>query len=152
MSGNHQDPHLEACALIARALRLCSITRIANTLAQLPALKYLDMGYTELEGPLDSACGLAATRKLAQLNLVSNALSGSIPACLSQLPGMVELHLDNNQLTGTIPAFSTANNPMVYFTASFQVRLCAALNSWPHSSDHLIHTRVLHDAVIGAPA
>ena len=103
---------------------LCSITTIAHTLSQLPALKYVDLGYGEVEGPLDTACGLAATKKLQQLNLINNALTGSIPACITELPQMVEMHLDYNQLTGAIPAFPSSNSPLVYFTAAYQVRLC----------------------------
>lgn len=99
----------------------CSITTIAQTLSQLPALKYLDLGYDQLEGPLDTACGLAATKKLQQLNLMDNALTGNIPACITQLPQMVEMHLDYNQLTGAIPAFPSSNSPLVYFTAAYQV-------------------------------
>ena len=48
---------------------------------------------------------------------------GSIPACLTQLPELVELHLDFNQLTGTIPAFATTNSPLAYFSAAFQARI-----------------------------
>ena len=103
---------------------LCSITTVANTLSELPALKYVDMGYTQLEGPLDTACGLASTKKLQQLNLMNNALTGSIPACITGLPQMVEMHLDYNQLTGSIPAFPASNSPLVYFTASNQVPPC----------------------------
>ena len=58
---------------------LCSITTIAQTLAQLPALKYVDLGYDQLEGPLDTACGLAATKKLQQLNLMNNCAHGEHP-------------------------------------------------------------------------
>ena len=50
------------------------------------------------------------------------AYSGSIPACLTALPELVELHLDFNQLTSTIPAFPLANSPLVYFSAAFQAR------------------------------
>ena len=103
-------------------LVLCSITTIAQTLAQLPALKFVDLGYDQLEGPLDTACGLAATKKLQQLNLMNNALTGNIPACITQLPQMVEMHLDYNMLTGAIPAFPSSNSPLVYFTAAYQVR------------------------------
>ena len=53
-----------------------SITEIADTLAMLPGLEYLDLGMMELLGPLDSACGLAATRKLESLDLMSNGLTG----------------------------------------------------------------------------
>ncbi len=35
----------------------------------------------------------AVVQQLAQLNLVSNAISGSIPACITTLPQLVELHL-----------------------------------------------------------
>ena len=84
------------------------------------ALKYVDLGYTELSGAFDTACGLASTKQLQQLNLISNALSGSIPSCVTSLPQMVELHLDSNQLTGTIPAFASSKS-LVYFTAASQV-------------------------------
>ena len=111
---------------------LCSITTIAQTLSQLPALKYVDLGYGELDGALDTACGLAATKKLQQLNLMNNALTGNIPACITELPQMVEMHLDYNQLTGAIPAFPSSNSPLVYFTASYQVPLHIAC--CPHAS------------------
>ena len=100
---------------------LCSITTVAGTLANMTALKYVDLGYTELSGAFDTACGLASTKQLQQLNLISNALSGSIPSCVTSLPQMVELHLDSNQLTGTIPAFASSKSPLVYFTAASQV-------------------------------
>ena len=38
-------------------------------------------------------CMCATMQQLAQLNLVSNAISGSIPACIATLPQLVELHL-----------------------------------------------------------
>ena len=79
------------------------------------------MGYAQLEGPQAPACGLASTKKLQQLNLMNNALTGSIPACITGLPQMVEMHLDYNQLTGSIPAFPASNSPLVYFTAAYQV-------------------------------
>ena len=60
---------------------LCSITTVADTLAKMPALKYVDLGFTELSGALDTACGLASTKQLQQLNVINNALSGSIPSC-----------------------------------------------------------------------
>ena len=101
-----------------------SITDVAKTLSALPKLEYVDLGFDSLEGPLDSACGLARTRKLESLNLMNNALSGSIPTCFTQLPELVELHLDYNQLTGSLPAFDTANSPMVYFSAAYQVGDC----------------------------
>ena len=100
---------------------LCSITTVADTLAKMPALKYVDLGFTELSGALDTACGLASTKQLQQLNVINNALSGSIPSCITSLPQMVELHLDSNQLTGTVPAFASSNSPLVYFSASDQV-------------------------------
>ena len=101
---------------------LSSITQVAKTLSALPKLAYVDLGFDALEGPLDSACGLAKTKKLASLNIMNNALTGSIPACFGQLPELAELHLDYNQLTGTLPAFDAANSPMVYFSAAWQVR------------------------------
>lgn len=54
-----------------------SITEVAQTLAGMPALEYVDLGYNELEGAFDSACGLAATKKLEELSLMNNALSGA---------------------------------------------------------------------------
>ena len=111
---------------------LCSITTIAQTLAQLPALKYVDLGYDQLEGPLDTACGLAATKKLQQLNLMNNALTGNIPACITQLPQMVEMHLDYNMLTGSIPAFPSSNSPLVYFTACLPGVKCVHPSAFLH--------------------
>ena len=99
-----------------------SITQVAKTLSALPKLAHVDLGFDALEGPLDSACGLARTRKMASLNLMNNALSGSVPSCFTQLPELAELHLDYNQLTGSLPAWETANSPMVYFSAAYQVR------------------------------
>ena len=32
-------------------------------------------------------------QQLQQLNLMNNALSGSIPSCIASLPALVELHL-----------------------------------------------------------
>ncbi len=107
--------------LSSKYLPLCSITQVAKTLATLPKLQYVDLGFDGLEGPLDSACGLAKTKKLASLNLMNNALTGSIPACFGQLPALTELHLDYNQLTGAIPAFDVPSSPMVYFSAAYQV-------------------------------
>lgn len=102
-------------------LPLRSITQVAKTLSALPKLQYVDLGFDGIEGPLDSACGLAKTKKLASLNLMNNALTGSIPACFGQLPALAELHVDYNQLTGAIPAFDVPNSPMVYFSAAYQV-------------------------------
>lgn len=100
-----------------------SITQVAKTLSALPNLQYVDLGFDSIEGPLDSACGLAKTKVLASLNLMNNQISGSIPACITQLPTMVELHLDFNQLTGVIPNFYTPNSPLTYFSAAYQVIL-----------------------------
>lgn len=41
--------------------------------------------YPEMHAPV--------VQQLAQLNLVSNAISGSIPTCIATLPQLVELHL-----------------------------------------------------------
>ena len=98
--------------VLTRLCLLRSITTIAQTLSQQPALKYVDLGYDELGGALDTACGLAATKNLQQLNLMNNALTGNIPACITQLPQMIEMHLDYNQLTGSIPAFPSSNSPL----------------------------------------
>ncbi|CAL8465974.1 g5510 [Coccomyxa elongata] len=105
-----------------------NITQVAKTLATLPKLQYVDLGFDGLEGSLDSACGLAKTKKLASLNLMNNALTGSIPACFGQLPALTELHLDYNQLTGAIPAFDVPNSPMVYFSAAYQLGFLSGLS------------------------
>ncbi len=102
---------------------VCSITQVAKALGALPKLQYVDLGFDGIEGPLDSACNLAKTKKLASLNLMNNALTGSIPACFGPLPALAELHVDYNQLTGAIPAFDVPNSPMVYFSAAYQVWL-----------------------------
>lgn len=94
---------------------------MAKTLKSLPSLAYVDLGFDSLEGALDSACPLASTKKLESLNLMNNGLSGSIPACIAQLPNLAELHLDYNQLTGTLPAQIPAGSPLTYFTAAYQV-------------------------------
>ena len=49
-----------------------------------------------------------------------DARAGSIPACITQLPELVEVHLDYNQLTGSLPAFATINSPLVFLTAAYQ--------------------------------
>ena len=41
---------------------------------------------------------------LMQLTLIDNQLTGTIPAALGSLTNLTQLHLFNNQLTGTIPA------------------------------------------------
>ncbi|KAK9839237.1 hypothetical protein WJX81_003310 [Elliptochloris bilobata] len=104
-----------------------NISGIATTLASLPELQYVNLGYNMLDGQLDHACNLTSTRRLAQLNLMNNALSGSIPACIASLPQLVELHLDFNQLTGSLPA-PVANSPLVYLTAAFQMGLLQGLS------------------------
>jgi hypothetical protein len=100
----------------------CSITEVAATLSLLPNLAFVDIGFETLEGPLDSTCALSAAQTLESLNLMGNALSGSIPACIAQLPALAELHLDFNQLTGSIPPVLPSASPLVYFTAAYQVQ------------------------------
>lgn len=54
-----------------------SITAVAARLGALPSLEYLDLGQNQITGPLDSACDLAATRKLEELGLIANQLTGA---------------------------------------------------------------------------
>ena len=60
------------CSMLLR-----SITEIAETLALLEDVEYVDLGMLQLTGPLDSACGLARTKKLESLDLLSNGLTGA---------------------------------------------------------------------------
>ncbi len=80
------------------------------------------------------------------------ACSGSIPACITHLPELVELHLDFNQLTGTLPAFATANSPLVYFSAAFQARppldhIFRSIVSWQPERPSSKHTRQVASAL-----
>ena len=81
----------------------------------------VDMDFNNLSGNLSAACTLNARNKLQQLSLGSNAVNGSIPACLASSSALVELRLDNNNLSGSIPPLA-ANSSLVYLTAGTQVR------------------------------
>lgn len=70
--------YLEGSDNSLTAFYMCSITEIAETLGQLEDMEYVDLGMLQLTGPLDSACGLAATRKLESLDLLSNGLTGAV--------------------------------------------------------------------------
>jgi hypothetical protein len=89
----HTQQHWQVTSSDNAVCTPCSITVIAQTLSKLPALEYLDLGYNGLLGPLDTACGLAATKELESLDFTNNALSGSIPPCLTGMSACSLHHL-----------------------------------------------------------
>ena len=88
----HAQQHLWP-RLLTTLCTPCSITVVAQTLSKLPALEYLDLSYNGLLGPLDTACGLAATKELESLDFTNNALSGNIPPCLTGMSAYIWYHL-----------------------------------------------------------
>ena len=71
-------------------------------IGQLEAVKWLDLDYNWLHGPISSA--LTKLGRLERLALQSNLLDGTIPPALGQLRTLQYLNLSDNQLTGPIPA------------------------------------------------
>ena len=88
----------------------------------------VEMDFNNLTGNLSAACTLNARSKLQQLSLGSNAVNGSIPACLTSSSALVELRLDHNRLSGSIPSLA-ANSSLVYLTAGNQAGPCSSV--WP---------------------
>ena len=106
---------------ILRPCRACrSLSVLAPALANLTKLQYLDLSTNELGGNLSSACGLASSGLLAELDLDNNSISGGIPACLIDAPALVELRLQGNALHGTLPAIPAAS-PLVTLVLGGQV-------------------------------
>jgi hypothetical protein len=112
-------------------LSTCSITDVSLGMATMTELEFVDLSGMMMVGPLDTACGLASTDRLRQLNLAQNALSGEIPACLLGMSSLAELHLDQNLLQGPVPAIPSST-PLVYFTAAEQVRWIGFPSFPPH--------------------
>ncbi|KAL3626094.1 protein kinase superfamily [Castilleja foliolosa] len=65
------------------------------------SLTRIDLGNSELAGPLVSQLGTLGT--LQYLELYNNKLNGPIPAELGNLTNLVSLDLYDNSLTGPIP-------------------------------------------------
>ena len=105
----------------------CSLAALASA-TNLKKLAMVDMDYNNLSGNLSAACTLNARSQLQQLSLGSNAVNGSIPACLTSSSALVELRLDNNNLSGSIPTLA-ANSSLVYLTAGNQAR---PSSHWTH--------------------
>ena len=108
----------------------CSLATLA-TATSLKKLAMVQMDFNHLSGNLSAACSLGSRMKLQQLSLGSNAINGSIPACLTNSSALVELRLDNNKLSGSIGALA-ANSSLVYLTAGSQVRSRACAARWHH--------------------
>eukprot|EP00884_Botryococcus_braunii_P021319 jgi/Botrbrau1/7871/Bobra.9_2s0047.1 len=115
----HRFPHLRRVTLFGNQIT-GNITEVSLGLAEMTQLEYLDLSGMMLVGPLDTACGLASTDRLKELNLAQNALSGEIPACILGMSSLQEIHLDQNLLQGAIPTIPSST-PLIYFTAAEQM-------------------------------
>ena len=112
---------LQSSQLIVTAA--CRVQDIANVMAMIPSLQFLDLSHNLIRGNLSEACSLAKTGSLEQIALAHNNISGSIPGCITNLKNLVEFHLDDNRLTGSVPLSSNAKiSKLVYFTAANQVQ------------------------------
>nr|XP_043631261.1 receptor kinase-like protein Xa21 [Erigeron canadensis] len=65
-------------------------------------LDVLLLSNTQMRGFLPDSLGNLST-SLSQLDLASNAFSGSLPSSVGGLSGLTSLDVSNNQLTGTLP-------------------------------------------------
>ena len=75
--------------------------RLPAELAELPALRVLDLSENWLTGPIPPDLGTIET--LEELRLEINLLDGSLPPEVGSLTRLTELHLYDNRLTGAIP-------------------------------------------------
>ncbi|XP_078439755.1 putative leucine-rich repeat receptor-like protein kinase IMK3 [Wolffia australiana] len=75
--------------------------QLSPAIAQLPALRKLNLHDNALRGPIPSS--LAFLPNLRALYLFNNRLSGSIPSSLSLCPLLKTLDLSHNALSGSFP-------------------------------------------------
>jgi Leucine-rich repeat (LRR) protein len=73
---------------------------IPPALMQITSLESLDIGWTLVSGELPRFTSL---QRIAYLNLEGNHLTGTIPADLGSLTGLIDLRLGYNRLSGSLP-------------------------------------------------
>merc|ERR1712147_341698 len=76
------------------------ISTIPTEIGMLTALKYLDLYYNEITGPLPTEFGLLTA--LTFVSLDYNEID-TIPKEIGQLTALEELYLNKNKITGTFP-------------------------------------------------
>lgn len=102
---------------------ICSFEHdVAPVVASLPDLARLSLGYNSITGSLSCAVFPSPSSRLVALDVASNELQGSVPACLLQTGGLRELFLGGNSLTGTLPALPE-DSPLVELSLENQVGL-----------------------------
>lgn len=71
----------------------------------LPALKTLRLDQNNFQGGIPREwCSLGNTTHLQDLILANNALTGTLPSCLSKLAGLEDFSVMNNAMTGQLPS------------------------------------------------
>ncbi|KAF3661866.1 hypothetical protein FXO37_12745 [Capsicum annuum] len=78
-----------------------SIRNLSPELGRLSYMKILDVMWNAISGTIPKEIGNIKTLELFHMN--NNSISGHIPPELSKLPKLVHLLLDNNNLSGYLP-------------------------------------------------
>lgn len=82
--------------------------KLTNSLVSLHKLKYLNLGYNLLQGPLTDSSEWVFLRDIEFIELQSNRISGPVPNYWKYLPKLEYVDVSYNNFTGRIPIFEAA--------------------------------------------
>jgi hypothetical protein len=82
--------------------------KLTNSLVSLHKLKYLNLGYNLLQGPLTDSSEWVFLRDIEFIELQSNRISGPVPNYWKYLPKLEYVDVSFNNFTGRIPIFEAA--------------------------------------------
>jgi len=84
--------------------------KLTNSLLNLHKLKYLNLAYNKLQGPLSDSSEWIFLKDLQFIEIQSNRISGTIPAFWRYLSKLEYVDVGYNNFTGQIPIFEAAQD------------------------------------------
>jgi Leucine-rich repeat (LRR) protein len=105
-------------------------SRLTGTLPELssPLMRIISLSGNEFTGPIPDRWG-ATMPELAEIILVMNLLTGSLPASIGRLSNLGNLNVGDNQLTGTLPSDMGELSSLLQLSLSGNM-LTGTLSSW----------------------